>query len=82
MTLENIKSEQDVCSFIESCLNDFESGISTKEETDKNLHALILKLLTSQRNRLNQQYLQCKRELVKTWLTEKSANDLLKQVRE
>ena len=33
MKVENIKSTDDIERYIEGCLNDFESAISTKEET-------------------------------------------------
>lgn len=42
MTLEDIKSEEDVARFIEGCLNDFESGIATKKETELWIHRLVV----------------------------------------
>jgi hypothetical protein len=33
MDVENIQSVNDANRFVEGCINDFESGISTKEET-------------------------------------------------
>jgi hypothetical protein len=33
MKVEEIKTAEDILRFIEGCMNDFESGVSSKEET-------------------------------------------------
>lgn len=45
MTLEDIKSEEMVAQYIEGCLNDFESCIATKQETELHIHRLIIYLI-------------------------------------
>lgn len=53
---ENIKSVQQIERFLEGCLNDFENGISTKEETINNLCGLmcrIVDVVTMNVNKIN-----------------------------
>lgn len=42
MKLTDIKSNEDILSFIECCLNDYESGVSSKKETITNVVDLLL----------------------------------------
>lgn len=41
MTIEDIKTNEDVLRFIRGCLNDFEAGISDRNETEMNIINLI-----------------------------------------
>jgi len=45
LTLESIRSEEQVAQYIEGCINDFETGISTKVETENHIHRLIIYLI-------------------------------------
>lgn len=45
MKAKNIKSIDDVSNYIEGCLNDFEEGLSDKDETSKNFHDLVTKII-------------------------------------
>lgn len=42
MKAEDVNSEDGILIFIEGCLNDFESGVSTKKETMDNILDLLL----------------------------------------
>jgi len=44
MKATEVKSEQDILNFLEGCLNDFETGLSSKNETMQNLVELIVHL--------------------------------------
>lgn len=52
MKLDDIKNEGDIITYIEGCINDLESGISTKDET----HWAIIHLISwvVQKDRKNQ----------------------------
>jgi len=41
MKLENINSADDIERYVEGCINDFETGISNKDETIVNLCELV-----------------------------------------
>ena len=45
MKVEDIKSVDDVSNYIEGCLNDFNEGISTLDETNKYLHELTVRVI-------------------------------------
>lgn len=45
MKAKDIKSVDDVSNYIEGCLNDFDEGISTKIETNKYLHELVVRVV-------------------------------------
>jgi len=45
MDAKDIKSVDDVSNYIEGCLNDFDEGLSTKDETNKYLHELVAKVI-------------------------------------
>lgn len=51
MKLENIKSEEDVSTFINGCLNDMDSMVSTKVETCNNIHRLIIFIIKKDRRK-------------------------------
>ena len=46
MDLENIKTTEDVKRYIDGCLNDYEAGIATKEQTAEHIGELITKVIT------------------------------------
>ena len=41
MKVENVSTGEDIERYIEGCINDFEGGISTKDETIVNLAELV-----------------------------------------
>lgn len=41
MNVNEINSSEDILNFIEGCLNDFETGVSSKNETSGNIIDLI-----------------------------------------
>ena len=45
MKAKDIKSVDDVSNYIEGCLNDFNEGISTLDETNKYLHELTVRVI-------------------------------------
>ena len=45
MKATDVKTVTDVSNYIEGCLNDYEGGISTKEETNKHLHDLVTQVI-------------------------------------
>ena len=51
MNIESIRSEEQLFDFVEGCLNDFESGLSTKEETMNGFIELLAHVAS-----LNRQY--------------------------
>lgn len=52
MKIEDIKSEEDVNTYIEGCLNDFENGVIDKPDASLLLTKLIISLV--KRDRFNQ----------------------------
>ena len=45
MEIKNINSADDIERYVEGCINDFETGISNKDETIVNLCELVVDLL-------------------------------------
>jgi hypothetical protein len=49
MKVSYVKCAEDLLNFLEGCLNDFETGVSSKSGTINNITELILKCVKSQK---------------------------------
>ena len=70
MKVEDIKSVDDVSNYIEGCLNDFNEGISTLDETNKYLHELTVRVIEIAQASLQPISEETVRFIIKEWSSE------------
>ncbi len=65
MNVKNIRSISDMQHFVEGCLNDYGTGISTKEETMKNMEEYTSRVIEVTYDKVSEYYTEILRRFAK-----------------